>query len=439
MSSTNPNRVNALVRRLRQSLVVRNTAAMLAGSGTRLLIQGVYFVLIAHALGAEQYGAFVGVVALVAILAPFSPFGTGQILIRNVARDRETFRYSWGNALWMTAVSGSVLLGVVLLLSRFVLAEKIPLTLVFLVGLSDLLIAAAVGLAAQAFQAVEQLHRTAQVYVVLTSARAAGALVLFLAIGHPTALSWGYFYCLSSLVGAVYAVALVCRKLGYPKLALRRLRSDLLEGFYFAISTSSASIYNNIDKTMLVRLATFGAAGIYAAAYRLVDLSFQPVSALLASTFPWFFRHGTQGLPATKQLVKRFLPFAAVYAILAGAVLVLAAPVLPLVLGHDFAASVAALRWLSPLVLFRAIHYFFSNCLTGADLQGLRSAIQIGIAGLNVGLNFWLIPAYSWRGAAWASLASDGALAAGVFAAVVVLGRREAASEAACSAEPRPI
>lgn len=439
MSPHTSNRASAFARRLRQSLVFRNTVAMLAGSGARLLIQGVYFVLIARALGAEQYGAFVGVVALVAILSPFSPFGTGSILVRNVARDRETFRYSWGNALWMTGVSGSALLCVVLLLSRFVLAGKIPLRLVFLVGLSDLLFAAAVGVSALAFVAVEQLHRTAQVNVVLTSARAAGALALFLAISHPAALSWGYFYCLSSMVGAAYAVVLVCSNLGYPKLALRRLRSDLLEGFYFAIGLSSASIYNNIDKTMLVRLATFGAAGIYAAAYRIVDFSFLPISAFLNASFPTFFQHGTHGVGETKRLALRFLPFAAAYAVLAGGVLVLVAPLLPAVLGHDFGSSVEALRWLSPLVLFRSVHYFFSNSLTGADLQGLRSAIQVLVAGLNVGLNLWLIPAYSWRGAAWASLVSDGLLAVLVFLAVLYFEGRNKLSRAACGARPREV
>jgi len=432
-------RIGDLARRLRRSLLARNTAAMLAGSGARLLIQGVYFVLIARALGVEQYGAFIGVVALVAILGPFASLGPGQILIRNAARDRRTFRYSWGNALWTTGVSGSVLLGLALLLAKFVLAEKIPLTLVFLVGLSDLLLAAIVGLAAQAFQAVEELQRTARVYVALTSARAASALTLILVVSHPTALSWGLFYCLSSLVGAGYAIALVCSRLGYPRLSLRQLRSDLLEGFYFAISLSSGSIYNNIDKTMLVRLATFGAAGIYAAAYRLVDLSFQPVNALLASTYPRFFQHGAQGLPGTKRLARRFLPFAVGYAVLAGAVLVLIAPLLPLVLGHDFSESVGALRWLSPLLLFRAVHYFLADMLTGAGFQGLRSTIQVLIAGLNVLLNFWLIPAYSWRGAAWASLASDGALALGMFVAVAVLGRKRTASEAACGVEPGAI
>jgi O-antigen/teichoic acid export membrane protein len=417
----------------------RNTVSMLAGFGARLLIQGVYFVLIARALGAEQYGAFIGVAALVAILAPFSPFGTGQIIIRNVARDRRTFSYSWGNALWMTSVSGSVLLGVVLLLARYVLAAKIPLTLVFLVGCSDLLLAAVVGVAALAFQAVEQLHWTAQIQVVPTAARAAGAVALVLSVRHPTALSWGFFYLGSSAIGAVYAIAIVSSKLGAPRLSLRRLRSDLLEGFYFAISLSSSSIYNNIDKTMLVRLATFGAAGIYAAAYRLMDLSFQPVSALLASTYPRFFQQGSQGLQGTKRLARRFLPFAVGYALLAGALLVLAAPVLPLVLGHDFGESVAALRWLSPIVLFRAVHYFLADALTGAGFQGLRSAIQVFIAGLNVVLNLWLTPAYSWRGAAWASIVSDGMLAVCMFLAILFLERREEMASAPCDAEPRVV
>lgn len=439
MSPDNSKPVSSLAHRFRGSLLVRNTAAMLAGSGARLLIQGVYFVVIARALGAEQYGAFVGVVALVAILSPFSPFGTGQILVRNVARDRKTFRYSWGNALWMTGVAGSALLGVVLLLATYVLAHRVPLLLVFFVGCSDLLLAAAVNVGAMAFVAVEELRRTAQINIALTGTRAVTAVVLFLFIRQPTALSWGVFYCLSSGVAALYAILVVSSRLGTPSPSLRRLRSDLLEGFYFAVSLSAQSIYNNIDKTMLVRLATFGAAGIYAAAYRLVDLSFRPVNALLASMYPRFFRRGAQGLPGTRRLTKRFLPFAAVYAMLAGGVLVLVAPMLPLVLGHDFGTSVDALRWLSPLVLFRAVHYFFADALTGAGFQGLRSAIQIFIACLNVGLNFWLIPTYSWRGAAWASLASDGALAVGMFVAVAVLARGSATKEAGCGAQPRMI
>lgn len=425
------------IRFLKGSLLVRNTAAMMAGSGVRLGIQGIYFVLIARALGAAQYGAFVGVAAFVAILTPFASGGTGQILVRNVARDREAFGYSWGNALWMTGVSGSVLLCAVLLLGRYVLAAKVPLELILLVGGSDLLLAPVVALGALAFQGVEKLHRTAQVYVVMAGSRAAAALALILLVRHPSALSWGIFYCVSSVIGALYAVFFVCSRLGSPRLSLRHLRSDLLEGFYFSVSLSATTIYDNIDKTMLVRLSTFGAAGLYAAAYRAVDFSFQPVRALLASTYPRFFQHGTEGLTGTRRLAKRLLPFAAVYAFLAGIVLILAAPLLPVLLGHDFRASVEALRLLSPLVLFRSVHYFFADVLTGAGFQGLRSGLQVLVAGLNVVLNLWLIPVYSWRGAAWASLVCDGSLAVGMFAVVAVLGHRRVNPEAACTIETR--
>jgi O-antigen/teichoic acid export membrane protein len=430
---------NLLKKRLQRSTLVRNTISLLAGSGTRLLLQAVYFFLIARALGVEQYGAFIGVFSLISILVPFAPLGRGQILIRNVARDPATFRDSWGNALCVTVLSGSVLVGLVLLVARAVLAHRISLLLVLLVAVSDLLFAAIVGLAAQAFQAVEQLHRTAQVYVVLTGLRAVSALILFLAIRHPQALSWGFFYCLSSCIATIYTVVLVCSRLGYPKFKLHRLHSDFWAGIHFSISLASQSIYNDIDKTMLVRLSTFDAAGIYAVAYRLADLSFQPVGALLWSAYPRFFRHGQQGLASTTAFAKRLMPFAFVYSIVVSTGLFFAAPLLPIVFGRDYNLSVEALRWLSPIILLRVIHYFLSYALTGADFQGLRSTIQVFVAGLNILLNLWLIPAFSWRGAAWASIASDGALAAGMCAAIATLQRRGSSMVAVNTPAPKVI
>ena len=61
--------------------------------------------------------------------------------------------------------------------------------------------------------------------------------------------------------------------------------------------------------------------------------------------------------------------------------------------------------------------------LSGAGHQGRRALVQLGIVGINVLLNLWLIPAYSWRGAAWASLISDGALVLGLWVAIVSLRR----------------
>jgi O-antigen/teichoic acid export membrane protein len=397
---------------------------MLAGSAVMMMLQGVYFIIVARSLGPEQYGAFIGAVSLIAVLSPFSAWGTGGILVRNVSRQKKTFADSWGNALSMTAVSGSILLGVVLLLSRLILSGKIPLVLLLLVGASDLILAPVVVIAGQVFQAHEMLKGMAEVGIALAVCRAVGAVLMLLWSPHHDVVFWANLYLGGTGIGAVYAFARVSRSIGYPRLALVRLKADILEGFYFSISQSSQSIYNNIDKTLMVRLATLQAAGIYATAYRVLDFAFQPVSSLLYSTYARFFQHGSQGIRGSSRYAKRILPYALGYSAVIGFGLFIAAPLLPVVVGRGYAGADEALRWLSPILLFRSAHYFLSNSLTGADFQGVRSAIQVAVAVVNLVLNLWLIPAYSWRGAAWASLASDGLLMIGVLLAVVILSER---------------
>jgi len=84
----------------------------------------------------------------------------------------------------------------------------------------------------------------------------------------------------------------------------------------------------------------------------------------------------------------------------------------------------------------KSMHYFLADSLTGAGYQGVRTAGQIGVALFNIAINLWLIPAYSWRGAAWASLASDGALVLTMYVSVlVILGRESRAKESARATE----
>jgi O-antigen/teichoic acid export membrane protein len=162
---------------------------------------------------------------------------------------------------------------------------------------------------------------------------------------------------------------------------------------------------------MLGRLATFEATGIYAAADRAVGMAFVPVMALLTATYARFFRAGTEGMAGTTAFARRLLPAAAGYGAFVGVALFLLAPLAPIVLGSDFQSSEAALRWLSPIPFLSALAYLAADALTGADAQGVRTIVQAAAAVVNVGLNLWLIPAYSWRGAAWATIASFAFLA----------------------------
>jgi O-antigen/teichoic acid export membrane protein len=372
----------------------------------------------------EHYGAFVGVAALVSLAVPFATLGSGFLLIKWASRDRENFPQYWGHAVATTLLAGSSLVVMVLAVSEFALPKTIPLRLVGSVALSDLLALSMITIATQAFQACDVLHWTAIVNVLFSSTRLVGAIALAVWHHHPSAVEWGYVYCLTTVMVALVAHLLVIGKLGAPRLSLRRLRSTFIEGLQFSVSSAAQTVYNDIDKTMLVLLSTFGANGIYGAAYRIIDVSCSPILAMTQANFANFFREGASGLQATISYAGPILKRAAAYAFLIFFGFLCFSDLVPRVLGAEYAETAEALRWLAALPLLKSVHFILADALTGAGHQATRTSIQAGVAAFNVAINFWLIPRYSWRGAAWASLASDGLLALSIAVALALLSRR---------------
>ena len=405
--------------------LVRNTLWALGGSGMRLLIQAAYFIIIARCLGPAKYGGFIAATALTGVMSPFVGLGCGILLIKNVSRDRRLFSEYWGNGLMMTVVSGSVLSFLAMALCRLVLPRSIPMLVIVLLAVSDLIFMKLLDMAAWAFQSVERLSGNAKLNVLASLTRLCGIAGLALAVSHPGVMAWSAVYLAGSIVAAMVAVAWVTYSLGKPRLALHRIREEGAEGFYFSVSLAAVTIYNDIDKTMVAGLATLEAAGVYAAAYRLIDVAVIPVRAILSAAYPGFFRLGKDGLGATARHSRRLLARILPYSLFAFVALLLGAPLVPHILGHQYADITAALRWLALLPLLKTLHYFVADALTGAGHQGMRTLTQIGVAVFNVLINLWLIPAYGWRGAAWSSLASDGLLALSMWFIVTLLHRRE--------------
>ncbi len=305
-----------------RSVLARNTGYVFLGSGLRLVIQALYFIEIARSLGASKYGAFIGVVALVGVAYPFADLGSGNLLVKNVSRDRTHFAAYWGRALVTTACFGSFLLALVLVVSHFVLPANIPIRLVILIALSDILGLSTITTCAQAFLAVERLNWTATLNVLISASRLIGATVLIGFTRHPSALQWGYVYFASTAVVTAISCLLVWSKLGPPTLNWRRSIAEIREGCYFSASLSAQTIYNDIDKTMLARLGSLDATGIYGAAYRLIDVSFAPVSSLLMASYAQFFRSGAEGITSCLKYAKPLLLRSIAYSVLICAILI---------------------------------------------------------------------------------------------------------------------
>ncbi|MGK7888383.1 MAG: oligosaccharide flippase family protein [Leptolyngbyaceae cyanobacterium] len=382
----------------------------LAARLSSLFLQTFYFLIISRSLGAEQYGLFIGVMALIKLLVPFASWGTTHILLKHVSRDRTVFRQYWGNTLCITTILGFFILGTILLLNHIVLPTQFPWRLVLFIGLAELIFARFHDAAIKSFVATENFHLDAQIHILLSVNGLIAALCLLVFFPGASALVWGALYLVSRLLTAIAGFILVGRTLGWPSLKLALLKSEVSSGFFFSVSLSSQTIYNDIDKTMLASMSTLVATGVYGAAYRIIDVAMIPILSLLGATYGQFFKRGASGISGSLAFAKKIMPFAGGYGFLASAAVWLVAPIIPYILGPEYASSVDALRWLSPIIFFKALQFFAADTLTGADLQGVRSTLQAIAAGANALGNLWLIPLYSWKGAAIASLATDGLL-----------------------------
>ena len=76
---------------IREQGILKGSLWIMSGQFLSMAFQAAYFVLMGRTLGSREYGAFVGVVALVALLTQFSSLGMEMILLRNISRDRATF------------------------------------------------------------------------------------------------------------------------------------------------------------------------------------------------------------------------------------------------------------------------------------------------------------------------------------------------------------
>src|SRR5262249_22381712 len=161
----------------------------------------------------------------------------------------------------------------VLAAARVVLSSTIPLGLVVALGLAELLFARIVDVCGRVFQAFQQLQWTSAIQLLLSGWRLLSIAGVYAVLRTPTPLAWSLGYLASTVAAAACAILLVHIKHGRPRLVVDRARMELGEGAYFSVSLSAQSIYNDIDKTILSRLSTLATAGVYGAAYRIIDVS----------------------------------------------------------------------------------------------------------------------------------------------------------------------
>ncbi len=423
----------SLTRRLASSTLLRNAGWVFGGQVASFGVQAVYFVVLARLLGSAEYGILAGAAALVNIFSQYSGMGAGILFLRYVSPNHERFREYWGNILLSIGLVGTLVIIALHLVGRWLLGQSSASILVVL-AIGDCLCGQLTVAAAQVFQTFEKMRVTASLNFLTNLLRLVLAGCMAFALHRTSAWTWAIASLCVSLAACFIAIAKVTSDFGLPKFSLRLLLARLGEGFIFAVSGSTTTVYNDIDKVMLGHYGMVVANGIYSIAYRVVNICTTPIGSIHGAALPRFFRDGVNGIQATAPFARKILKRTTILGVLAAAGMFLLAPVLPRIAGHDFARSVSALRWLCLIPLLRCFHLSAGDAISAAGFQRFRLGSQCIAAAANFGMNLYLIPRYSWLGAAWASLLTDGSLGLMNWAVLLTLvqrGKRSSGSNSA--------
>ena len=387
----------------------RNVGWMFVGQGVGYALRAGYFVLMARLLGVVQYGIVVGAFALVNLAANYSRLGSGTVMLRYVSADTKRFALYWGHVLLVLMIGGSLVVLLLKVIAPYALVRSS----------SQIVVVLAVGMcvfeqltisSTQVFQAFQQMRITAFLNLLTSLIRFLAAGAMLMLIRHATAIQWAWASMIASSIAALIAVGFVTVRFGWPKFMPGLIKTRGIEGIEYAFSDSTTNAYDDLDKAMLGHYGMNAANGIYTMAYRIIEMATMPIVSLKMAAEPRLFELNERGTIHATNLGNRLLKRAVVLGLGVSAILFLFAPLVPLLVGKSFAEGVLALRWLCLIPVFRSVHYITGITLTGIGLQRYRTITQVVAVLMNIGLNLWLIPRFSWHGAAWSSLATDASL-----------------------------
>ena len=401
----------------------RDTLWALLEQGTTLVSSTLSFLLLGRTLAAAGYGAFVGLYALMGPCLAFSSSGVYLTTLEHTVRWRERPADVARSSLSVTLLGGLLFAPLVSAMTLRSI-EGIPAATVALLVGGEFFLNGALSPIIGMVQAVAGYPPAARLRMATALSRV-GLLVALAGAGSLTLETLAVGQVLT--LGAVMGLALLeaRRVLGFAVLPGRVRRVHVRSTLLYGLGLGASSAQTDADKFVLNAAHFQADAGRYGAAYRLIQVAFLPLQALVGATHLSFLQ-GRDGADDHLRRAVRLSLFSLLYGIPAVIGLIVVAPWVPMILTRDFAGTSLMLKLLAPVVILRSVGAFPMNALLGLGRNGLRTSLLVANALVSVALYAALIPTYSWKGALAATLISESLLFASAWTALL------------CQPRPRP-
>lgn len=391
------------------SRILKNSLFLAIARMLNLLSGLGIYALIGRLLGANGLGQFSFILAYTGMFVFLSSLGIHLYITREIARRRDQVQLCFGNALALVLLLSPLVYSALLLVARAFLSVEPGVQIGIAIAGLYLVLGTLLLLFSAVFQAFEHMElHTASMF---TESAAAILLcgVVLLAGGGVVGVIIAYVGARVLALGV--SVLLFTQQIGpLPRLSLclPLTRKAVRGSLPFALNILTTTVYVQVDLLLLNLWGGDTVSGYYRAATSLVIPLSIVAHAVNRALFPDMARSFISSLPRLNKAVESSIYYLFVLGWpMALGIALLASRIINLIYGIGFDSSVACLQILAFIVPMRYVNNTMGTALTATDRQGWRATVILLSAILNVTLNAFMIPAWSYLGASVSTVLTE--------------------------------
>jgi O-antigen/teichoic acid export membrane protein len=383
--------------------------------------------ILARYLGAYQFGQLMTVVAVGQVGLNLCGIGAGEAMVRRVARDPALYPRLLGHNLILVLGSGLIITLVLVAIIPFLFPDiwtqpHALLTLLLLVA-SQVLGVRWIMMVDQIFLARGRYGMANLINAGNSLLRAAAAVAAFLLFGVTALWEWA-IWLFGAAILSVLVTLLLIRPFGRP--VWQVIRAELPLGLSYSTPAFFLALRQNADLVSLGAFASPAIVGAYAFARRANDQAVVAIDALMRIVYPRLAIVGAEGATRVIPLTVRYTFMALAVALATGLAVFLLAPLLPWILGEDFAPSVILLQVLCWIILVKAVQAVAYDSLGAIEHHRPRARLYNVGSLIAVGVIAALTWGFGWVGTIVGVYAAEIGITAALWVMLLAVRRREA-------------
>jgi O-antigen/teichoic acid export membrane protein len=386
--------------------VAKNGAWLVASQVVLKLITAFVLVFLIRYLGDEAFGQYSFAIAFVGFFALITDFGFNSLIVRDIAKNKSYVQKYFSNVMTLKIFMSIISIILITIVTLFINKTEIVKILIFLFTI-ELIMVSFSNTIRSFFQAFELME-----YIAISKIieKLIWAVLVMFFISKKMGLA---YFVLALIISVIvgFLILIYAYKKKIDKISLR-LDKDickmiLIESLPFALTSIFVLILFKLDTVMLSFMKTDVEVGLYAAAYKIVEVIEIIPNILTSVVYPVFSRlhQNKEKLDRALHLVFRFL-FAIIMPI-SISILVLSDKIIVFLYTTSFFDSSFALKILIFASLFSFINYPLMTLLNSINKQRIGTINTAVAAVINIILNILLIPSMGMIGAAIATVIAE--------------------------------